>query len=183
MLEDRVIIDQVINGDDDAFRILVKRHESRIASVIYNMVGFIPEAEDIGQEVFICFYKTIDRFRSESSLATYLTRIAINLSLNELKKQKMKRKWFINDPEVQLDMADSNSGYTENIDKEMIQLAIKKLDPKFRSVIVLRLMEGYSTGETAEILGLPLGTVLSRLARGQKKLKELLSPYREVIYG
>ena len=59
----------------------------------------------------------------------------------------------------------------------LIQRAIQKLDPKFRSVIVLRLMDGYSTTETAEILKIPTGTVLSRLARAQKKLKELLSPY------
>jgi len=62
-------------------------------------------------------------------------------------------------------------------DKEIIQQAIRKLESKFRSVIVLRLLDGYSSEETAQILNIPVGTVLSRLARGQKKLQELLAPY------
>jgi hypothetical protein len=59
----------------------------------------------------------------------------------------------------------------------MVQKAIQQLAPKFRSVIVLRLIDGYSTQETAHILNLPLGTVLSRLARAQMKLKKILEPY------
>ncbi|MCK4596570.1 RNA polymerase subunit sigma, partial [bacterium] len=64
-----------------------------------------------------------------------------------------------------------------NEDREMVQRAIQKLESKFRSVVVLRLIDGYSTRETADILNVPVGTVLSRLARAQDKLKELLSPY------
>ncbi len=60
--------------------------------------------------------------------------------------------------------------------KRIVQMGLEKLDPKLRSVIVLRLIDGYSTKETATILNLPLGTVLSRLARAQMKLKEILTP-------
>ena len=63
--------------------------------------------------------------------------------------------------------------------KQLVQNAIQRLDTKFRSVVVLRMIDGYSTEETAKILGLPLGTVLSRLSRAQKKLKKLLTPYVE----
>ena len=63
--------------------------------------------------------------------------------------------------------------------QEIVQDAIQKLEPKFRAVIVLRLIKGYSTDETAEILSIPMGTVLSRLSRAQKKLKEKLVPFIE----
>ena len=63
--------------------------------------------------------------------------------------------------------------------KDMVTYELKKLDPDFQSVVTLRLIEGYSTEETSEILGIPLGTVLSRLSRAQKKLKSVLSKYME----
>jgi RNA polymerase sigma-70 factor (ECF subfamily) len=70
-----------------------------------------------------------------------------------------------------------------NENQELIRRAIQELAPKFRSVIVLRLIDGYSTEETAKILHVPIGTVLSRLARAQKKLKEILSPMLELNHG
>ncbi len=75
------------------------------------------------------------------------------------------------------DIVDHNNPDQFNEEKEFVNMAIKKLQPKFQSVIVLRLIDGYSTEETAEILKIPVGTVLSRLARGQQKLKNLLSSY------
>jgi len=73
-------------------------------------------------------------------------------------------------------MADeTNIGYDFEI-KELINNALQSLQPKYRSVIVLRMMEGYTTKETAKILNLPIGTVLSRLSRAQDKLKEILEP-------
>jgi RNA polymerase sigma-70 factor (ECF subfamily) len=68
-------------------------------------------------------------------------------------------------------------------DKEMVNMAIQSLNPKFRSVLVLRLIDGYSTEEVAKILKIPIGTVLSRLSRAQEKLKEKLTPLMEVSYG
>ena len=103
----------------------------------------------------------------------------MNLSLNELKRRKRRSFLFLkpsNSDEQEFDVPDDSAGNEYSDEKEIVQNAIQKLKPEFRSVIVLRLMDGYSTAETAEILNLPMGTVLSRLARGQKKLKELLSP-------
>jgi len=110
-------------------------------------------------------------------VGTYLTRIAINLSINELKKRQRKSKiFFRNLSEEDFDIPDYNNQNQFDDQKEIVQRAIQRLEPKFRSVVVLRLIDGYSTSETAEILKLPIGTVLSRLARAQKKLKEILSP-------
>ncbi len=157
----------------------MKNYESQIAATVIGMLGQCQAAEDVGQEVFIRFYNYLDNFREEAGLGTYLTRIAINLCLNELKRRKRRQFFFKStddepDFEIASDQTESMEG---NENKEIVQSAIKKLDPNFRSVIVLRLIKGYSTEETAQILKVPLGTVLSRLSRAQKKLKEILAPY------
>ena len=176
-MTDEKLIKASRQGDEQAFKELINRHESRVASTVMGMLGNCPEAEDVGQETFIRFYNSLKNFRGDASVGTYLTRIAINLSINELKKRQRKSKiFFRNLSNEDFDIPDYNNQNQSDDQKEIVQRAIQKLEPKFRSVIVLRLIDGYSTAETAEILKLPIGTVLSRLARGQKKLKEILTP-------
>jgi len=180
-LTDEQIVAQLKQGNVESFKELIQRYENRIAATVMGMLGACPEADDLGQEVFIRFYKNINNFRSEASVITYLTRIAINLSINELKSRKRRSMLFLrkeNLEESQLPGSE-DLGYDNTERKAMVNKAIQKLDVKFRSVIVLRLIDGYSTEETANILSIPLGTVLSRLARGQMKLKELLAPIIE----
>ena len=182
-MSDEQIIEQVKNGNDSAFRELVLKYESRIAATVIGMLGNCSEAEDVGQEVFIRFYNAIEKFRGESSLATYLTRIAINLSLNEIKRRKRKNLFFIRQDDFEVEnTAESDDKNYDDVN-ELIQQAIKELDPNFRSVVVLRLIDGYSTEETAKILKIPIGTVLSRLARAQQKLRKKLAPLLEVNHG
>jgi RNA polymerase sigma-70 factor (ECF subfamily) len=178
LLTDEQLIQASKQGDEQAFRELIKRYESRVAATVIGMLGHSPEAEDVGQETFIRFYNHLDKFRGDACVGTYLTRIAINLSLNELKRRKRKSMIFFRKlSDDDLNIADENNETEFDDKKELVQQAIQKLEPRFRSVIVLRLIDGYSTAETAEILKLPTGTVLSRLARAQKKLKEILSPH------
>ena len=89
-MTDEEIIREIKNGNNSAYRELVLRYQSMIASTVFGMLGNSPEAEDIGQEVFIRFYNAINNFRGDSAVGTYLTRIAINLSLNEIKRRKRK---------------------------------------------------------------------------------------------
>ena len=141
------------------------------------MLGYCTEAEDIGQETFIRFYQSLDRFRGDASIGTYLVRIAINLSLNEIKRRQRRRKLFFSKSDDTIEnIPDKDNPMNQRDNKKIVQMGLGRLEPKLRSVIVLRLMDGYSTKETANILNLPLGTVLSRLARAQMKLKEILTP-------
>lgn len=176
---DTELIQETLSGNDQAFKTIVQRYESIVARTIYGMLGNVVEVEDIGQEVFIRFYQGLKNFRGDSKVGTYLTRIAINLSLNELKSRKRKVKLFHRNFSVnEMEFIDEDSeNRFDNYDKEIIREAIQKLEPEFRSVIILRLMNGYSAAETAQILKCPIGTVLSRLARAQKKLRAILSPY------
>jgi len=176
-LTDQKIIEAVLAGNIEAFRELTKRYESRVAATVIGMLGKCAEAEDVGQETFIRFYNSLGNFRGESSVGTYLTRIAINLSLNELKRRKRRSMFFQSEPEEGFEVRNTYSSSEYSGEREIVQRAIQKLEPKFRSVIVLRLLDGYSTQETSEILNVPVGTVLSRLSRAQKKLKKILIPY------
>ncbi len=177
-LDDKELIEATLEGKDGTFRELIKRYEPKVAGTIIGMLGQCPEAEDVGQETFIRLYKNLKNFRGESNLGTYITRIAINLSLNELKRRKRKNMLFFRrEDEGRLDMPDETPADPMDGNKELVHWAIQQLEMKFRSVIVLRLLEGYSTEETGEILNLPVGTVLSRLSRAQQKLKKLLLPY------
>jgi RNA polymerase sigma-70 factor (ECF subfamily) len=176
---DDQLVEAARDGDSAAFKELVKRYESRVAATVVGMLGNTAEADDVGQETFIRFYRALKSFRGESSVGTYLTRIAINLSLNELKRRKRFFSVFSRSaedddlPEMK-DPKATDFGFEE---KEVVQWALQKLNPEFRSVLVLRLIDGYSTEETAAILKIPLGTALSRLARAQKKMREILTPY------
>lgn len=166
------------NGDQLAFAQIVERYQDQVARTVIGMLGKTAEADDVGQECFIRFYRSMDKYRGEASLGTYLTRIAINLCLNELKKGKrtgsldegdgMDRAARIEEPGDDFDRSDK---------QELINMALGKLDAGYRAVVVLRLVEGYSTKETAKMLKLPQGTVLSRLSRAQKNLRKILEPY------
>ena len=175
MQSDVELLERSKGGDALAFKQLVIRHERRVAGVVYSMLGRTPEAEDVGQEVFIRFYQSLGKFKGDSALSTYLIRIAINLSLNEIRKRKRNNALFVSEEAGQ----NSKSPEVNQDTKDMVQYELKKLDPDFQSVVTLRLIEGYSTEETSEILGIPLGTVLSRLSRAQKKLKSVLTKYME----
>jgi len=169
--EDYELVRKALKGDKFAFGLLVRQYQSQVAKTVIGMLGNSQEAEDIGQDVFIRFYRSMNQYNGDSSLGTYLTRIAINLSLNAIKKQKNRKTADISKMEYQLSAEDAIS---KTDTKELVEKALQQLDSEFRSVVVLRLIEGYSTKETANMLKLPLGTVLSRLSRAQIKLKELL---------
>jgi len=177
---DQELLHSSRDGNFAAFGELVRRYESKVAATVVGMLGAGNEADDVGQETFIRFYNALKNFREEASVGTYITRIAINLSLNELRRRKRRRFLFkATDPENEAEEPAVNDT-SDNFDKkEIVERAMNTLDPKFRAVVTLRLVEGYSTEETAQILGIPVGTVLSRLLRAQKKLQSALHNYKE----
>lgn len=183
MPSDAELVERSKQGDDSAFRLLVHRHEQQIRSIVLGMLGDTAEADDVAQEVFIRFYRSIQDFRGEAALSTYLSRIAINLSLNEIKRRETRhmRIAFFHGNEVNAaDKADNRVDPERQEIREAVQKALLLLEPDFRAVVVLRLVDGYSVKETAEILRLPQGTVASRLARGQEKLKDILTKWKIV---
>lgn len=177
---DDELLEDARRGDQRAFQQLVDRYEGRVAATVVSMLGHGPEADDVGQETFIRFYKSMDRFRGESSLDTYLTRIAINESLKALKRRQRWAQRFFSRDRDDIELAEPAVEGGEQLDARerarLVQDALHHLNPEHRAIVVLRILEGYSTRETADLLGVPQGTVMSRLSRALEKLEHLLGP-------
>ena len=180
---DEDLLARARTGDRRAFRALVERYEDEIAATVTAMLGPSAEVDDVVQEVFIRFYRTLDRFRGEAKVSTYLQRIAINRSLDVLRRRKRVLSRFLSRDDETTSLPEPGLDTTTQIEDEersaVVHRAIQQLPPKHRAVVVLRMIEGYSTEETAQILDIPYGTVLSRLSRAHAKLKELLTPFIE----
>jgi RNA polymerase sigma-70 factor (ECF subfamily) len=162
-------------GEEDALRAIVERYEHQVAATVTGILGNGPEVDDIGQETFAQFFRSLGRFRGDSQIGTYITRIAINLSLNELKRRKRYARFFAEDLPEGVDVSASRRDQESAADiKRIVWDGLHELSPKFKSVIVLRLIDGYSTSETASLLNVAQGTVLSRLARAQAKLRQII---------
>lgn len=182
--DDLLLLERAKSGDQGAFRELVERYQGQVAAVVIRMLGPGDDADDVGQETFVRFYRAMDTFRGDAALGTWLTRIAMNLSLNALKKRRRETERY--EP---LD-DEKNAGITsatEDPDTEVmrkeeevrIETALDTLSPDARAVVVLRIREERSTAEVAEILGVPQGTVMSRLKRALAKLREVLEVENE----
>jgi len=183
--DEKSLIAQARNGNKNAFKELVLKYEPQVAGTVMGILGAGPEAEDVGQETFIKFYKSLSKFRGDSAVGTYLTKIAINLSLNVIRKRKVRNLMFSRKANMTDDRFrnQTNAGNSLETD-DLINRGLQRLDPKFRTVLILRYINGYTSEETAEILNIPKGTVMSRLARGMEKLKIILKPlYEGINYG
>jgi RNA polymerase sigma-70 factor (ECF subfamily) len=173
---DDELVKASLDGDKLAFGEIVNRYRKMVARTVKGMLGDSVYSEDIGQEVFVNLYNSLSGFRGDAKLSTYIQRIAVNLTLNEIKRRKRFFSMFSHkggDEISEIEIADPENEEKREA-KEIVNKALMSLDPKFRIIVAMRMLQGYSTKETAEILNLPLGTVLSRLSRAQEQLKEKL---------
>ena len=179
---DEILLDRARKGDQNAFREILERHQHTVARTVAGMLGNTSEVDDVVQVVFIRFYKTLHRFRGEAACCTYLTRIAINASLDVLRRRKTLRSRFISrdDENKTLPEPGAYDSESERFDRiQLINSAMNQLKPHHRAVVVLRLIDGYSVIETAELLGIAQGTVMSRLSRATAHLRTILGPILE----
>jgi len=181
--EDRELAAASLAGDERAFARLVERHRGRVAATVVGMLGPGPEADDVGQDVFIELHRSLGGFRGDAALGTWLTRIAINRSLDALRRrQRGFGRWLrLGGEEGELGEAEPRSDGHARIEArergERVRAAVQRLKPEWRAVVVLRWLQGHSTLETAELLGIPKGTVLSRLSRALDRLRTELKDF------
>jgi RNA polymerase sigma-70 factor, ECF subfamily len=175
-LDEQELVKASIEGEKTAFGEIVKRYQGMVARTVKGMLGDTVFSEDIGQEVFIKLYHSLPEFRGEAKLSTYIQKIAVNLTLNEIKRRKRFLSMFSqtgNSEMHEYDIADHDDEERKDA-RELVGKALSKMEPKFRIILTMRMLQGYSTKETAEILEIPLGTVLSRLSRAQDQLRNIL---------
>ena len=188
---DDELMQEVKKGDIRAFDLLVRRWEHRLFSLIYRIIGDFETAEDIRQEVFIQVHQAARRYQSINHFKTWLYRVAINRSINELKKRERRRTFPL---AILHGHKDGKQQLMENIlpdpgpqPDEMIQRnetadrirgALCRLPDEQRIVIVLRHFDGLKFRQIASILDCPLGTVKSRVRLGLEQLHRMLTDFR-----
>lgn len=174
---DADIVAQVIAGQQAAYRLVVERHQRAVFNAAYRLLGQPDEAADITQDTFLRAYQALATFQTDKPLAPWLCRIAINLSLNQLKRRKVSVS--LDDDHKQFDLPDSSTEPQAQLlqaeQHNRLRQAILALPPEQRIVIELRHFQGQSYDEMAATLDLSLSNVKSRLFRARKRLKEILT--------
>lgn len=183
-MNDEELITAFQSGDRDVYRILVERHQERIRNLLFSIFHDRDFIDDLAQEVFIKAYQALPNFRFEASFYTWLYRIAVNKSRDELRKKKLRRFFsFQNlDEGIEQDLQNLLSVQPENRDtQELISLGLQVLPEKFRTAVVLKDIEGLSYEEIADIMRCKIGTVKSRISRARAMLRKALKPLLEEV--
>lgn len=172
------LIKKARRGDGHAFSMLIENHERFVFNVVYRIVGNAEDARDVSQEAFIKAFKNFETYDESSAFSTWLYRIAVNTAIDYIRRRKKENSISFEDYIVDENNHNGDSGIEEKvISKEGVKniiSAVNMLDDEFKTVIVLRDMEGLDYKEISDITGLPLGTVKSRLSRGRGKLRQIL---------
>lgn len=182
---DEPLVERAKRGDMSAFELLVDRYERRVYNLAYRLMGNHEDASDTAQEAFIRVFQSLPEFRGDASFSTWLTKITTNLCLDELRRRKRQQAqtsldepYETEDGEVGRQVAAEGDGPERSLERKELQLVVQQgiqsLSEEYRSVVVLRDMQGLSYVEIADITGLSLGTVKSRLNRARQQLKEKL---------
>lgn len=191
VLNDDELVDKAQRGDTGAIGELVTRYEDRVYSMAYRMVGNREDAEDVLQDTFLNVIRSIGSFRKRSSFSTWLYRIAANAALTRLRKRSRKEKTegeFLDEVYAVKQEAQSGqplSDWSANPAKKLLteesrvimEQAISELPEKYRTVFILRDVEGLPANEVAEVLELSIPAVKSRLHRARMFLRNHLSHY------
>ncbi len=180
-------IERLKRGEAAAFEVLIAEHSGEIYGLLFRLTENSEEARDLTQETFLRAFQNIDRFRGEADLRTWIYRIAINQARNRWRWWRRRRR----DATVSLEsshgqsnqtMGDTLVEATENPEQQTLaherevalRAALRKLSRAYREAVVLRDIEGFSYEEIAATLGINVGTVKSRLARGRQELRQRL---------
>jgi RNA polymerase sigma-70 factor (ECF subfamily) len=173
---DNELAEKSAAGDMVAFEELYRRHFRRVYSLSLRMMGNPEEAEDLTQEVFIQLHKKIGSFRGDSAFTTWLHRMTVNQVLMHFRRRKSRPEFTTEEGEtpVQIVQGTENSNKMPIVDKIILDNAISKLAPGYRSIFVLHDVEGHEHREIAEMLGISEGTSKSQLHKARLKLRQLI---------
>lgn len=185
-LSDEDLMARVARDDERAFAELVKRFQGRVTNLIGRVLNDRSCADDLAQETFIRVFVHRRNYRQGSKFSTWLFTIAANLAKNEIRRRVRRRNWFSLDALQELlsdsiaQLADPTEGSERRMERQQLQEAIGRaiatVPEKYRLALVLRDIEGLAYEEIADVLGVPGGTVRSRINRARGMLKRKLQP-------
>ena len=189
---EKLLVARTKKGDITAFEELINGYEKKAYNIAYRMMSNEEDAKDMAQEAFIKIYKSIKGFREESSFSTWLYRIVTNTCLDELRKRQRSETVpletsFENDKgtahvEIGADKETPEDIYERIEKRQLIHNAIDSLNEDYKTVIILRDIQGFGYAEIASILNCSLGTVKSRINRARNMLKDKLC-YQLELYN
>lgn len=187
--DDVDLVRETLAGDQDAFRRLVERYQDRLFALARGYTKSAVEMEDIVQDAFMKAFRRLDTFNHESSFYTWLYRITLNTALDYLKRRGRSPVQAVEDPELGAPPT-PQEGFAPHARLEREEIAeitrsvLEDLPEIFRTALVLREFEGLAYQEIADVLGISIGTVESRLFRARARFKErLLARYPEFGEG
>jgi RNA polymerase sigma-70 factor (ECF subfamily) len=179
--DDTVLVAASKQGDQDAFALLVQRHQRRVFNLVFGMVQQYEEASEITQETFLAAWQGLPSFRGDARFSTWLHRIAYNCALKQLEQRKRDRALEVAIQAEQITGSSENEQADAVIEKHarqaIIQELLTKLPAKYRIVLVLRHLQEMTYEEMAEILMMPIGTIKTHLFRARNLLKERLEAF------
>jgi RNA polymerase sigma-70 factor (ECF subfamily) len=178
-LTDWALIKKANSGNRSAFDELVARYEKKVYNLSCKMLGAEEDAKDALQETFLSAFKALDSFKGKSSFSTWLYRIATNVCLMKIRKKSFGLVSL--DKLLDIEPVDGSNSLSTTIDrdelKKVLDSAIKSLPEMYRTVFILRDINGLSISETASVLKLSVPTVKSRLHRARSYLRDKVSKY------
>ncbi len=179
---DRSLVLSSAAGDADAFAALVARYQAAIVNLARALTADDGEADDLAQETFIRAYKAIGRFRGDSTFRTWLYRVAVNVIQSHLKKRARRRRWFGPSLDEQGAAGQESPALAvratledDTARRELIDRALASLSADMRVAVTLRDVQGFDYAEISAMLGIPIGTVESRIFRARQRLRPLLA--------
>jgi len=184
-LADERLVELSLDGDEDAFGVLVRRYQRRLTAFLSQLVGDLELARELSQEAFVRAWGALERFDPRYRFSTWLFRIAHNLGIDQLRRRRLKTvslyRTDSHGDEVEVVVPDANKdplGHLENhaLASELRQV-IDGLRPEYRELILLRHFAGLSYQEIAEFKGMPLGTVKNKLFRAHSVLRKALAAF------
>jgi RNA polymerase sigma-70 factor (ECF subfamily) len=182
--DDRTLVERCRGGDVAAFEPLVEKYRQRVWRLAYNVLRDHEEAWDVAQEAFIRAWQALPNFRGQSAFYTWLFRIVMNVAADRARQRAARGRAFGTErvPEEEWERVIADEGVTPDEraarveERERITKALATLSADHRTIIMLSDLEGLSYREIAEVLGIPMGTVMSRLHNARKRLRDVLGP-------
>ncbi len=179
-MDERELIARLQKRDEAAFEELIRQYEKKVYTLCFRMCGNSEDAEEAAQDAFLALWRGIDRFRQESSLSTWIYRLATNACIDTLRRRKKQSgSVSLDDEELFVDAVDTSPQPQETVEhretQKLLQEGLSALPEEYRKVLILREIEGLSYTEIAESASIELGTVKSRISRGRSLLRNFLS--------
>lgn len=182
-LPDENLVQEILNGNDDAFRVLIERYQKPIFNMAFRMCGDYDEAADLTQEAFLQVYRVLDKYDPEKKFFSWMYRVSHNICINVLNKKPknvvalddVQENHLANDDT----MAQPEKYYSNQELRVRIDQAILNLPDTYHDVIYMRFVHNLSYQQIADVMSLPISTIETRIYRGKALLQKELKEYQK----